>query len=155
MRIDRTEFRRATADDAQLLNQMTLDGLRHWGHDKNFPDLFHSLASKLPDGDKIAQSPVFVLEQNDQAIGFYGLRDREEHMELLRMFLNVERIGHGYGRLLWDHAVNEAAALRDRMLIMSDPEAVGFYVTMGATLERMQQVAPGFSLGVFWVDLRP
>ena len=41
------------------------------------------------------------------------------------------------------------------MLIKSDPEAIGFYSSMGATLDRMQEMVPGFSVGIFWFDLNP
>ena len=43
--------------------------------------------------------------------------------------------------------------MSDRMLIMADPSAVGFYQAMGATLERHQEIAPGFPLGVYWYEL--
>jgi hypothetical protein len=69
------------------------------------------------------------------------------------MFQRVELIGKGYGRLMWDHAVEQASAMEDRLLIKSDPEAVGFYSAMGASLERTQEVAPGFMIGVFWYSL--
>jgi ABC-type nitrate/sulfonate/bicarbonate transport system ATPase subunit len=70
------------------------------------------------------------------------------------MFMPTHLIGHGYGKILWSHAVKEATFLGNRVLVMSDPEAIGFYTAMGATLERHQEVAPGFSLGVLWYNLR-
>jgi len=36
---------------------------------------------------------------------------------------------------------------------MADPGAVGFYQAMGAILERHQEMAPGFSVGVYWYNL--
>lgn len=41
----------------------------------------------------------------------------------------------------------------DRMLIMSDPRAAGFYEAMGAHAERTVEAVPGFTLTVFWHDL--
>ncbi len=69
------------------------------------------------------------------------------------MFQRVDLIGHGYGRRMWEHCVTAASAQADRMLTMSDPGAIGFYEAMGAKLEKMQEVAPGFSLGVYWLEL--
>ncbi|MFP3883788.1 MAG: GNAT family N-acetyltransferase [Actinomycetota bacterium] len=94
-----------------------------------------------------------MLEEDGSVIGFYELRDRCDHVELLRMFLLTELIGQGYGKVLWDHAVEQASVRNDRMLIKSDRWAVGFYSAMGARLEKRQEVAPGFSLGIFWYDL--
>jgi GNAT superfamily N-acetyltransferase len=96
---------------------------------------------------------VFVLEERSSMVGFYELRDRRDHVELLRMFLQPDLIGRGYGRMLLTHAVKQAAAMSDRMLIMADPSSVGFYRAEGANLERHQEVVPGFVLGVYWYDL--
>lgn len=149
------EFRPARSDEAELLGEMTLAGVRHWGHDVNFPEAYAGLAANLPDADHIEQNPTFVLEDDGEVIGFYSLVPAEEHIELLQMFLAVERIGEGLGRRLWHHAVDQAARLGDRLLIKSDPEAAGFYRAMGAELERTLEVAPGFELSIFWYGLSP
>lgn len=146
-------FRRATAEDTDVLNDMTLAGIRHWGHDVTFPDAYAALASDLPTPSDTAANPVFVLEEDGVPIAFHDLRDRGDHVELYRMFQVPGLIGTGIGRLLWDHAVAQARELGDRLLIMSDPEAEGFYAAMGATLERRVEVSPGFRLGVYWFDL--
>ncbi len=146
-------FRRATVDDRGLLNELTLEGVRYWGHDTEFPDVFVGLAATLAADDGPQNHLVFVLEEAGEAIAFYDLRDRGDHIELVRMFMTSELIGNGYGRKLWDHAVTTAAVSHDRMLIMSDPKAMGFYAAMGAKLEKTVEVAPGFNLGVYWYDL--
>lgn len=146
-------FRRARADERKALDEMTLTGVRHWGHDQNHPEVYQGLAMLLESEEGPDLHPVFVLEDDGKVVGFYDLRDRGDHVELVRMFLSPDLIGHGYGRTLWDHAVEQATAMSARMLIMADPGAVGFYQAMGAHLERHQEVAPGFSLGVFWYDL--
>ncbi|MDJ0954992.1 MAG: GNAT family N-acetyltransferase [Acidimicrobiia bacterium] len=150
---DDKSFRRARADERDTLNEMTLAGLRYWGHDQNHPEAYEGLAAILSSADGPESHPVFVLEESSKMIGFYELRDRGDHVELLRMFLQPDLIGLGYGRTLWTHAVQEAAAMSGRMLIMADPGAEGFYRAMGARLERYQEATPGFVLGVYWYDL--
>ena len=137
-----------------LLDEMTLAGVRHWGHHLNHPEAYAGLTQMLRAQDGPEHHDVFVVEEDGDVVAFYELRDRGNHVELLRMFMKTELIGQGYGRLLWEHAVTRAAETHDRMLIMSDPAAVGFYAAMGAALEQQQEVAPGFSLGKFWYDLR-
>lgn len=146
-------FRRARADDREFLDEITLAGIRYWGHDQKHPEAYQGLAKSLPEWPGPENHPVFVLEDNGEVIGFYELRDRADHVELLRMFLRTEVIGQGYGRVLWDHAVEQAGRINHRMLIKSDPDSIGFYSAMGARLEERQEVAPGFSLGIFWYDL--
>lgn len=148
-----TRFRRARADDRELLDEITLAGIRYWGHDQKYPEAYHGLARALLEEAGPESHPVFVLEDDGEVIGFYELRDRGDHVELLRMFLRSEVIGQGYGRVLWDHAVEQAGRTNDRMLIKADPDSIGFYSAMGARLEKRQEVAPGFSLGICWYDL--
>jgi hypothetical protein len=69
------------------------------------------------------------------------------------MFLEPDLIGRGYGRRLWSESLAVASGSHDRMLIMSDPGARGFYEAMGAVLEEEVAVAPDFSLGRYWYDL--
>ena len=148
-------FRQATADDQDLLDEMTLEGLRHWGHHENHPEAYADLVDQLAAEPGPENFLVFVLVEDRQIVGFYELRDRGDHVELLRLFMRSELIGRGYGRRLWSHAVDQAKKMHDRMLIKSHPGAVGFYATMGATFDRNVEVAPGFSLEAYWFDLQP
>lgn len=148
-------FRRARAEDREILDEMTLEGVRHWGHHEHHPQAYAGLAAAVDAETGPEHHPVFILEEDGDLVGFFELRDRGEHIELLRMFLRTELIGHGFGLVLWDEAVSVAAASHDRMLILSDPGALGFYEAMGATLEAEVEVAPGFSIGSCWFDLTP
>ena len=146
-------FRRADAADRDELNELTLAGTRFWGHDLNHPDAYRGLANSLAEDDSPEEHHVYILEEDERAAGFFDLRDRGDHVELLRMFLRTDVIGQGQGRVLWDEAVMRARELSNRMLIMSDPQAVGFYQAMGAELETQFEAAPGFVLSKFWFDL--
>ncbi len=132
---------------------MTLAGLRYWGHHEHHADAYAALAGELASESGPENHQVFVLEVDGEVVAFHELRDRGDHIELLRMFMRSDLIGQGYGRRLWNHAVGQAELTHDRMLILSDPKAVGFYAAMGAALEKTLEVAPGFSIGVYWYDL--
>lgn len=146
-------FRRATAEDRTLLDEMSLAGVRYWGHHENHPEAYARLVAQLERASGPENNPVFILEENGEVVGFFELRDHGDHIELMRMFLAPHLIGSGYGRSLWEEAVAVAARSHDRMLIMSDPGAAGFYEAMGATLETDVTVAPGFALGRYWFQL--
>jgi len=148
-------FRQAIADDRDGLDEMTLEGLRHWGHHEDHPEAYADLVDLLATEPGPENFPVFVLVEDGQVVGFYELRDRGDHVELLRLFMRSDLIGRGYGRMLWSHAVDQAKKMHDWMLIKSHPRAVGFYATMGATFERNVEVAPGFFLDVYRFDLQP
>lgn len=153
---DKLLFRRARPDEADALGEMALQGITYWGHDKKFPELVESLIqNEMPTSDYIHESPVYVLEEAEKCIGFYGLEDREEFVDLRYMFLDIDYIGQGYGKKLWQHAVKEAPKLgHERMRILSDPKALGFYSAMGAKQIDEHVIKPGFALGIFWFDLK-
>ena len=146
-------FRRANANDREALDAMTLAGIRHWGHDRNHTEAYGAFATMLEGEDDPDQHLVFVLDEGAGPLAFYELRDRGDHVELLRMFMRTDLIGHGYGRILWEHAVAQAALMHDRMMIVSDPGATGFYEAMGATLETTMEPTPGFVLSVYSYQL--
>ncbi len=145
-------FRPARQDEARLLDEMTIAGAKSYGYQEEFPEALAGLAADLEEHD-ISSSTVFVVEDEDEVVAFYELVDREEYIELLRMFQKVDRIGTGLGRLMWDHCVSTARSKADRMMIISDPGATGFYERMGAEREKTFEPVPRFHLGVFWYDL--
>lgn len=146
-------FRHAETADREDLNQLTLAGVRHWGHHVKHPEAYESLQAELVSDDDPAEHHVLVWEDQEGIAGFIDLRDRGDHVELVRMFLRTQLIGHGYGRVLWERAVEEASEMGDRLLIVSDPQAAGFYDAMGARVERTLEPVSGFILTVFWFDL--
>lgn len=147
------QVRRASPEDRPVLDEMTLAGIRHWGHHQNHPEAYRALAQMLAQESGPQNHPVYVLEADGDVLGFYELRDRGDHIELLRMFLRPDLIGRGLGRTLWEHAVAEAGRSHERLLINSDPGATGFYRAMGAEAEGTVEPFPGFVITVFWHDL--
>ncbi len=149
------QFRPASPADAPLLCELVLNGIRHWGHDVNFPEAFAGLAAEgLPTPEFIAEHWVEVLVRDGAPVAFYSLVDRGDGVvELEHMFVDVDRIRTGVGRRLWRRAIDRARDTGRRMKIMADPEAIGFYAAMGASLECEVEFAPGFALGKMWYDL--
>ncbi|MDJ0664926.1 MAG: hypothetical protein QNJ75_10215 [Acidimicrobiia bacterium] len=66
-------FRRARADERDALNEMTLAGLRYWGHDRNHPEAYAGLAAILGSADGPESHPVFVLEEDSAKVGGFVL----------------------------------------------------------------------------------
>lgn len=150
-------FRRARLEEVEILGDMTLEGVKYWGHDREFPELIEEFRlNNLPTVDYIHDSPVYVMEEHGRPIGYFGLiiKAEEGYAELEHLFLDTRYIGKGYGRRLWQQALVEARKSGcGRMRIVSDPGALGFYEAMGAVLEKAVELQPGFALGVYWYDL--
>ena len=147
-------FRRAEPSEATRLGEIVLAGVRYWGHHRTHPAAVDALqASGLPTSEYVGRSPVFVLEDADGLIGFYGLGVELDYVELIYLFLDTHRTGTGFGRRLWQHALLEAARHGSRLLIKSDPRAVGFYAAMGAVAGDDVEISPGFFLTKFTYEL--
>jgi N-acetylglutamate synthase-like GNAT family acetyltransferase len=83
--------------------------------------------------DYIADAPVFVLEEDGRVVGFYGLREQGDELDLTYLFIEPQVTNRGYGKQLWEHMVETASRLGfQRISIESDPYAEAFYKRMGA-----------------------
>jgi N-acetylglutamate synthase-like GNAT family acetyltransferase len=140
-----TFIRRARPDESDALADLALRSKGYWGYDADF------LAACRDDlalsAGEIAVSPVFVYEREGGIAGYYRLLPGEEgSAELDALFVDPAAIGTGVGRQLWEHAVATARALGvSALLIQSDPNAEGFYRSMGAQRigESQSTVTPG------------
>jgi GNAT superfamily N-acetyltransferase len=131
-------IRPAIASEAKLLTELALRSKGHWGYDAEF--LRDCRVDLTVTPQLIDSSPVYVLEEEGRAAGFYSLSADGSEVELLHLFVEPWAIGRGFGRLLFQHAVEEARALGfERMVIGSDPFALRFYEAMGA--RRVGEVA--------------
>lgn len=136
----RVEFqiRRAAPEEAALLSGLALSSKGHWGYTEDFLEACRAELTLSP--EYIQDSPVFVFEEDEQVMGFYGLREREDDVELAYLFIKPSVMNRGYGKILWRHAVETAAGLGfHHLLIESDPFAEAFYRAMGA--RRVGEVA--------------
>lgn len=124
-------IRPARPEEAAKLSALALASKAHWGYE---PDFLEACRAELSlSVEYILNSPVFVLEKETQILGFYGLREIDGAVELAYLFINPSVINRGYGKRLWNHAVETATRLgHQRLLIESDPYAEKFYETMGA-----------------------
>jgi GNAT superfamily N-acetyltransferase len=124
-------IRRAVPEEAVFLSSLALSSKGHWGYSREFLEACRAELTLSP--EYLLASPVFVLEEEKRIVGFYGLREREGEIELAYLFVEPAAINRGYGKRLWGHALEEAARLGFKsILIESDPYAEEFYRAMGA-----------------------
>ncbi len=125
------EIRPARPDDGPLLSRLAIHAKAHWGYDEQF---LEAAAEALTiDAETIAAASIFVLERKQTAIGFHGLVGDPPQGVLEWLFVEPHSIGRGYGRMLWEDALERArAAGFAELLIESDRFAEPFYLAMGA-----------------------
>jgi GNAT superfamily N-acetyltransferase len=107
-------------------------------------------AIDLP-ADQIAEGHVFVFEQTGMVLGFGVLLPRDDgDAELDGLFVDPDAWGHGIGRRLVDHALQEARRRGCLNLnVVANQRALGFYLACG--FEALGEVATRFSPGVAMV----
>jgi len=124
-------FRRAEAQDAELLTEIALAGKRHWGYPEEWMAEWRPDLTVTP--GYIRSQLVSVAELAGEVVGFAGLSTLEGHRYLEHLWLRPNHIGRGFGRALFLEAVREArAAGVTELRIKSDPNAEPFYLKMGA-----------------------
>lgn len=125
-------FRNASAAEADILTEIAYRSEAYWGYDTEYMEKFREFYSVTQ--DFINRNPTVVIEGNNKPIGFYGiLMEQEDEISLEYFFIEPEYIGHGYGKLLWNHLIEHCRNLGIRELdIVTSPQAKDFYVKMGA-----------------------
>ena len=82
--------------------------------------------------EALERDEAWILEDEGDAIGFYRISLAGESAEIEEFHLEPDRIGQGFGRQMFEHAVGRAKARAVRRLEWSCNEyALGFYVAVG------------------------
>lgn len=144
--------RSARGEDADVLTEVAIRSKGHWGYDEDF------MARARPDltvTPGMIDEGWWVLEADGRPVGFYNLRRRDDCAWLEDLFIDPDRIGHGLGRLAWQHLVERARAMgHDVLRLASDPHAEPFYRAMGARrVGEVEATSTGRSLPLMQLDL--
>ena len=124
------EIVRANPEIAPLLTEIAFAAKRHWGYPERWIQSWREILTVTP--ALVAANPTFAAVEHDDVIGFYSLT-REPRPDLTHMWVLPRALGRGFGRGLFQHAVEHARALGfSAFEIEADPNAEGFYLHMGA-----------------------
>lgn len=124
-------IRLANPKESENLSNLALRSKAHWDYDANFLELCRKSLTLTP--QDIEGHPVYVFEENKQIVGFYKLEIQDNELDLSDLFVDPGKIGQGYGKKLWDHAIQKAKQLGfQKMSIHSDPNAEKFYLSRGS-----------------------
>ena len=133
-------IRTAKAEENEALSGLAMRSKAHWNYDTDFLEACRQdLTYTQRD---ISHHTVYVVEEMGQVVGFYRLEIRENGLELSDLFIEPSKICQGYGKRLWDHAIDQARQLGfQKVSIHSDPYAESFYLSRGSV--RIGEVPSG------------
>jgi GNAT superfamily N-acetyltransferase len=162
-------IRRARAEEGAALAPVLTDLCRrakaHWGYDQELLDRWASdLVITADDIDRHAVLVAELAHEGTPTIaGFARVsRGSDTHLErpapakLNDLWVEPTHIGTGVGRALFGAACEVARTLpANQLLIVSDPNAEGFYLRMGARRigEEASEVVDGRQLPILLIDL--
>jgi len=148
-------IRRARPWEAAALSKIALAAKAHWGYPASF--MARCRMALAIDPAMMANRTFRLAEGGSgEILGFYGFEPESDGIGLSHFFVAPAAIGRGVGRALWADAVARAKLLRQRrMIVVSDPNAAGFYARMGARPAgaRPSEIDPARALPVFCLDL--
>ena len=124
-------IRRALPADARALTRVAHTAKRHWKYPEDWIRRWRDALTVTR--RFVEHHPVYCVVHGARVLGFYGLSGVGPTRELEHFWVAPERIGHGIGARMFEHAVATLQADDARVFrIASDPYAEGFYLRMGA-----------------------
>ena len=128
---DRVEIRRAGLRDVETFTRIAFSAKGYWGYPERWMRAWREVLTVTP--DLIREHETYAAVVADEAVGFYVLAGKGDTLRLEHLWVAPARIGAGVGRVLFEHAMDRAAALgAGSVEIEADPNAEGFYRRMGA-----------------------
>jgi GNAT superfamily N-acetyltransferase len=130
---DGPRLRAACPAEAAALTGLALGSKASWGYDDAFMAACRDELTLSEDRVEAARTVVAEEPGSGRVAGFVTLEGEPPHGEIGMLFVARDAMGRGVGRLLYGHALREAARLGfTRLGIDADPNAEPFYRAMGA-----------------------
>jgi N-acetylglutamate synthase-like GNAT family acetyltransferase len=124
-------IRRARRSECAALTRIAHAAKGFWGYSEDLLRAWKADLTVSP--ETFAQGDVWCATHDSRVVGFYATSGEGRERELEHMWVAPAHIGTGVGRALFEHLV---AQLREagvaRLRVASDPNAEGFYGSLGA-----------------------
>lgn len=124
-------IRNAKTNECEILTNIAVKSESYWGYDSDYIEKFRIVY--VVTEEFINKNPTFIVENDNNIIGFCGLSTENNLTSLEYFFIEPEYIGQGYGKLLWNHLVKYCKIVDIKEFSMvTSPQAKEFYIKMGA-----------------------
>lgn len=123
---------RANPSQATQLTEIAYAAKAFWKYPEHWLAFWRKRRDMTITASSVEDNPTFVAAKDHELIGFYTLILRQDTGFLENLFIKPDYIGKGIGKLLFQHAVEQAKQLGAKKLTLeSDPNAKDFYEHMG------------------------
>jgi len=125
------EIRRALPEDADVLTEIAIAAKGHWGYPGHWMQIWKPELTYRP--EYVEKSDIWVAVIDGALIGLYTLRAKDGNAWLEDLWVLPAQMGNGIGRALLRHAIQSSKERGYQIMrFESDPNAIGFYIKMGA-----------------------
>lgn len=128
---DRDCIRDARRADLSVLTTIAHQSKQHWGYPSAWMSAWEDQLTILP--MDLTTQRIFVAESDGQAVGFCSVSHEDTTWSLEHLWVRPDRLGRKIGQALMNRAADYIAQQGGTTLsIESDPNALGFYLRLGA-----------------------
>ena len=124
-----SRLKKASLADAFLLGSIAQKAKAHWGYPAAWLALWKDDLSFTK--DFLNMHFVLVLKLADQIRGFCIIIEEPDYFNIEHCWILPEDLGKGYGFQLLKRALAEPDFTNQKIQVLSDPNAVGFYEKFG------------------------
>lgn len=137
-------FRKPDRSELKWLNNLIRISKGYWGYDQAFLDSFiKEWGLKL---EYLLHHHIEVFEIDHKIVGILHMSAQSKLGEpyLADLFIHPNYIGKGYGKILWQRAVEYSLQQNwQSFYLLADPNATEFYHHMGAEIFDYFESKPG------------
>jgi GNAT superfamily N-acetyltransferase len=131
-------IREGRSEEFERLREIAIAAKAHWGYELAWVQEWAAAGDLEP--ESLSRRLVYVADRQGAPIGWAALTPRGEVGWLEDLWVEPRWIGHGVGRLLFEHVARRARQLGAHGLEWeAEPNARGFYERMGGTYVRDSQ----------------
>ncbi|KTD64035.1 GNAT family N-acetyltransferase [Legionella spiritensis] len=137
------QYRRANVSELPKINEFIYQSKNYWGYSPTFMmDFMNKWGVTL---SFFETCEIILAEENNTLLGLFAFKINEDNKpELDLFFINAKKIQQGLGKLVWQQAIEYAKNKGwHEFLLISDPNAEGFYRAMGAEVIDTYESFPG------------
>jgi len=125
------QLRPPRPSELDALSALCLRSKAYWGYDAAF--MAACVDELTLTSQDLASDPIIVLEDDKGPAGIAQVSQDHEDCFLDKLFVDTDRIGLGYGKILYGWALEAARQLgATELIVEADPDAAPFYQKMGA-----------------------
>ncbi len=126
-------IRPAKERETGILTDIASESEAYWGYNEEYMQNFRLIYKVTR--EFIRDNTVYVLEESDLIISFYGVTTEKDEASLEYFYITPCSIGKGYGKVMWKHLIYTMGNMGiNKINLVTSPQAKDFYIKMGAQL---------------------